>query len=836
MTPTDPTLADATEETDGGPPQDPRLVEAVREYMADLDAGKRVNRRELIARHPDIAAELAACLQGLSFIQGAAGELSGGGGLPAAEPGAGINGTPLGDFRLLKEIGRGGMGVVYEATQLSLGRPVAVKVLPMAAALDPRRLQRFHNEAQAAAGLHHTNIVPVYAVGCDRSTHFYAMQLIDGRSLADVVRELRAADAAGVGGRRRSSFARRLIDRPDPTPPPAVDPAGAATVADETVAVAPDPRSASAGGSTVAPSTAWAGPRAADDLSTLHAGRRGEFFRTVARLGVQAAEALDYAHGVGILHRDVKPANLLLDGRGKLWVTDFGLAQMLGDNGLTQTGDLVGTYRYMSPEQAGGGPGRPGTGRPGRRRRDDPADDPAAAPDDDRPPVVLDPRTDVYALGVTLYELLTLRPALPGPTREDLIWQLASAEPKPPRTLDRAIPVELQTVLAKSYAKDPADRYPTARALADDLKRFLADEPIHARPPTVWDHAAKWTRRHKSVALSAILVLTLAAAGLGASTIIVSAEQLRASRGEAEARTEAAEADRQRRLADDQRRLADDARTHTEEGYSHARDTVNDLARMATDDLPANPLTSAVRRRMLETVAAYYRQYLAAHPADPDLLRTQQRWARILNALVATDARYRILYNIRLLGRPAVQDDPEMALSDAQADDAARLARRLGGGGGPGHGSPDDDDRNAAAAEPVDRLQKSVASVLGPPQVARLDQISRQCRGPLAFDDPEVRQALDLTPEQAAEVAKLRAAAADGPGPGGDHGPPPDGGGGPGPRGPGSRDVAVVAAVVDLLTPDQQAAWRRLIGTPAKAATSGGGFGGGGGGPPPDGR
>ena len=755
MTPTDPT-ADATEVADDdGPPQDPRLVAAMREYMAALDSGKRVNRRELVGRHPEIAAELSACLQGLSFVHMAAGELSDGGGLPPAPTGSAAGlGTPLGDFRLLREIGRGGMGVVYEATQLSLGRPVAVKVLPMAAALDPRRLQRFRNEAQAAAGLHHTNIVPVYAVGCERSTHFYAMQLIEGRSLAEVIRELRAAEAGGTGGRRRSVFGRRSLDRAEPTPAPA-DPA---TVADVTVALratvdagsagpgAARPgsvASASGGSSTVSPSTAWSGPRPSDDLSTLHAGgRRGEYFRTVAKLGVEAAEALDYAHGLGILHRDVKPANLLLDGRGKLWVTDFGLAQMLGDNGLTQTGDLVGTYRYMSPEQAGGGPGR--------RRRD--ASDLSDGSAGDAPgPVVLDPRTDVYALGVTLYELLTLRPALPGPTREDLMWQLASADPKPPRQIDRTIPVELQTILAKSYAKDAADRYPTAKALADDLRRFLADEPIHARPPTVWDRAVKWTRRHKSLALSAIVVLTLAAAGLGASTLVVSAEQLRASRGEAEART--------------QTTAANAARAQAEAGYAQARETVNALAGMATDELPDGPTTAAVRRRMLETVAAYYKQYVAAqahaHTAadGSDVALAQRRWKRALDELVATDARYRVEFDIHLLARESVEDD--LRLTDTQADAAERLSRRIGHGHGDSKAT--DDDADADTAESVVRLRASLAAVVTPQQLARLGQVSRQSRGALAFDDPEVRQALDLTPEQAERIGKLRADS-DGPG------------------------------------------------------------------------
>jgi serine/threonine protein kinase len=843
MTPDVPT-ATATADDDapsGDASDDPRLMSAMREYMAALDAGQRVNRRELIARHPDIAAELSACLQGLSFIQGAAGQLSDGAepsiprGRASAGDAPGINGTPLGDFRLLREIGRGGMGVVYEAVQLSLGRQVAVKVLPMAAALDPRRLQRFRNEAQAAAGLHHTNIVPVYAVGCDRSTHFYAMQLIEGRSLAEVIRELRAAEVAGGGG-RRSLLARRLLDRPDaPTPASAAN-AIAGTAADVTQDLRPPPAGASAGsagGSVAVPSTAWSGPRGTDSLSTLHVGRRSEYFRTVARLGVQAAEALDYAHGLGIVHRDVKPANLMIDGRGTLWVTDFGLAQMYGDNGLTQTGDFVGTFRYMSPEQAGGGPGRLGLGRAHRRR-----DEEARGSDDDDSlaPVVLDPRTDVYSLGVTLYELLTLQPALPGRTREELMYQLSSVDPTPPRAIDRSIPVELQTILAKAAAKDPGDRYPTAHALADDLRRFLADEPIHARPPTVWDRAVKWTRRHRSLALSAIVILTLAAAGLLVTTLVVSVEKRR---------TEVAYY-----LSTQQAREARDARNQAQADSKLARTTVDALARVAIDDVPGNPHTAAVRRLMLDTVLDYYKKFIEArgHDAtasDPDLLAAQQRWKDTLDVLVATDEKYRVRFNIRLLARPDVRQDLHLTLSQSlDAENLADGVRGHGGApdsgadggvdGGPADGPGAEPAGPANGGESAEAMRGSLALILTPAQVVRLEQISRQLRGLLAFDDPEVQARLQLDREQKDFINKLRAAGPGGPrdgdgGPGG--GPPFDDldvvGGGPG--GPGGHrglgrpgwpwqsradQARAVGRVVDILTARQRDDWQALIGPP----------------------
>jgi serine/threonine protein kinase len=208
-------------------------------------------------------------------------------------------GQPLGDYRLVREVGRGGMGVVYEAVQLSLGRRVALKVLPFAATMGPRQLARFQNEARAAAGLHHTNIVPVYGVGCERGVHFCAVQLIDGQSLAATIEALRRAS----------------LDRPATSPSPV----------ERTEAYSPSPLDSPAPGQ---PRTAR--PTAVG-LSTEQSIRSPAFFRTVAGLGVQAAEALEHAHQMGVIHRDVKPANLLVDGRGNLWITDFGLAQVRAD-------------------------------------------------------------------------------------------------------------------------------------------------------------------------------------------------------------------------------------------------------------------------------------------------------------------------------------------------------------------------------------------------------------------------------------------------------------------------------------------------------------------------
>ena len=216
----------------------------------------------------------------------------------------------LGDFRILREIGRGGMGVVYEAEQISLGRRLALKVLPFAAMLDPRQLQRFQNEARAAASLKHPNIVQVYAVGCERGVHYFAMEYVEGRTLSEVLR----------GWQQEAGL------RPEREKKPTVGP-------DE------EAHQHETAGSPTA-------------LSTKDTRRGMEAFRTIALWGVQAAEALEHAHQMGVVHRDIKSANLMVDARGHLWITDFGLAMTQQDPAVTKTGDIIGTLRYMSPEQA----------------------------------------------------------------------------------------------------------------------------------------------------------------------------------------------------------------------------------------------------------------------------------------------------------------------------------------------------------------------------------------------------------------------------------------------------------------------------------------------------
>jgi tetratricopeptide (TPR) repeat protein len=419
----------------------------IEELTARIQAGQLVDVEACVGEHPEHDERLRQLLPALHLLADLGRSAASGApsALPLAAPGDDLSGT-LGDFHIIREVGRGGMGVVYEAEQISLGRRVALKVLPFAAALDGRQLQRFKNEAQAAAHLQHQHIVPVYGVGSERGVHYYAMQFIDGHSLAELIQQLRRGDDRKVSPEATGPY----------TPPPDGDGPVAAT------------------------------PPVAG-LATECSSRSPAFFQAMARLGVQAALALEHAHQLGVVHRDIKPANLLLDARTNLWITDFGLAQVQSDTRLTMTGDLVGTLRYMSPEQALGQRGG------------------------------VDQRSDLYSLGATLYELLTLEPAFAGRDRQELLRQIAFEEPRPPRRWNPAIPVELETIVLKALAKVPAERYGTAQEMADDLERFLKDEPIRARRPSVVQKVRRWARRHRSVVLTATAGLLLAFAVLAGS-------------------------------------------------------------------------------------------------------------------------------------------------------------------------------------------------------------------------------------------------------------------------------------------------------------------------------
>jgi serine/threonine protein kinase/Flp pilus assembly protein TadD len=526
------------------------------EFLRRQEQGEQPDLEEYAARYPDAAPVLRKVLASLALLERSLAGGTASTDLTAEEARTGV----LGDYRLLREVGRGGMGVVYEAEQISLGRRVALKVLPFAGALDARQLQRFRTEAQAAAHLHHTNIVPVYAVGCERGVHFYAMQFIDGDTVAALIGELR-----------------RLAGLERPLPP---------------------------GGSSPAPPASEPSSTAVSALLTEGSKRSRDFFRTVASLGLQAAEALEHAHTEGIVHRDIKPANLLVNLRGNLWITDFGLARFRNEAGLTVTGDLLGTFRYMSPEQA--------LGRRG----------------------VVDQRTDIYSLGATLYELLTLEPVHDGRDRQELLRQIADESPRPPRRLNPAIPADLETVVLKALDKEPEGRYATAQELADDLRHFLEDEPIRARRPTLLQRVGKWARRHRPVLAAGVAVLLLGMAGLAVGVVLIVRQ-----RDEARA---------QRLLAQQQR--------------ERARRAVDVMYTEVAEKWLANqPHLQELQRRFLLEALQYYEEFAAEQDADPAV----RHQAGVASRRVG-DIQFR-------LGKPAEAEAAYARAISIQAELAARF-------------------------------------------------------------------------------------------------------------------------------------------------------------------
>ncbi len=416
----------------------------------------------------------------------------------------------LGDFRILREIGRGGMGVVYEAEQISLERRVALKVLPFASMLDDRQLARFKNEALAAAQLHHANIVPVFAVGCERGLHFYVMQLIEGQTLEQLIQDLQAQ-------------------------------AVVSPVTDSTVRVASTKTHAN-------PSAALAR------------------FRMVAQWFVQAAEALDQAHNQGIVHRDVKPSNLMISREGDLWVTDFGLARTQRDVSVTASGELLGTLRYMSPEQL-----RSRTG-------------------------IVDHRTDIYSLGLTLYELILLRPGFDGQTQQELIHQIENDELPSLTKLDRRVPRDLDSIVLKATSKAADARYASAREMADDLRCFLAGRPTLAQPASFRDQCEKWVRRHARL---------VASASLGLSLVLVCAVVTAVLVWHAQNETQQALG------------LASDSHRRAERNLQDARGAVDSLFTGVATDLADVPGAENIRHQLLKQALTYYQRFASQAASNP---------------------------------------------------------------------------------------------------------------------------------------------------------------------------------------------------------------------------
>ena len=354
-------------------------------------------------------------------------------------------GAEVGDYVIEEQIGSGGMGVVYRARQVSLNRLVALKVLPAYMRESESANTRFRREIEAAAGLHHTNVVAVFSTGEHDGALYYAMELIDGPPLSQLLRHLRAKPAAEL------EWAKLNNQAPSEELPDATTPGWAVSC------------------------LTGSGTFEHGELDPPTPGvNSGDYFDRISVMLADAAEALHYAHQHGVIHRDIKPSNLLLSREGRLHITDFGLARLAHHPRLTRTGEMLGTPYYMAPEQI-------------------------------LAESSVDGRADVYALGATLYELLTLRPPFLGENREQVIRQIIEHEPVAPRRFNRRAPRDLETICLKALQKDPADRYASGSKMAADLRAYVHRYTISAKPVGVLTRTIKWARRHP--ALSGMLTI-----------------------------------------------------------------------------------------------------------------------------------------------------------------------------------------------------------------------------------------------------------------------------------------------------------------------------------------
>ncbi len=621
---------------EAGDDDEVRLVTISREYLRKLEAGERPDRNLILAQMPDLRERASEALDGVELafsMQKRPRSIC-----ENSQRVDALSSEPLGDFRILRELGRGGMGVVYEAVQLSLARNVALKVLPFAAALDDRHRKRFLLEAQYAAQLHHPNIVPVYAVGCERGTHFYAMQLINGRSIsASMFDDLSPSMNFPANGSSSTIIARK------------------------------------------------GEPTAREHLTNGSARARSrDRYRRIATLMAQAADALEYAHSCGIVHRDIKPANLLLDIDGKIWIADFGLAQIATGEHMTQTGDLLGTLRYMSPEQAAGNRG------------------------------VIDHRADVYSLGATLYEMLTRKPVFDGLSRQELLHQIFNDEPCPPRRLDRTIPEELEIITLKALRQSAGDRYESAQAFGDDLRRFLNEKPILARRPSLTDKTRKWMRRHPSTVLSVLFALVASVISLGIVTYTVTLQK---------SLTDASFQREQSRAIQAERRLA------------VAQAAADEMIHMAESELSISPIEGVLRQRLLTSAIKYYQSLIDQTTDDAgtknNLLATRDHAREILSQLTIDQT----AYELRLLQDPSVKRD--IGLSKQQMD----LLQ-----------SKNTSPASAMNIEAVKEREQVARQVLSDKQWQRLHQISVQLKGPPGLRDLVLSGEFDLSPEQTKDI------------------------------------------------------------------------------------
>jgi serine/threonine protein kinase len=498
----------------------------------------------------------------------------------------------LGDFRLRDTLGQGGMGVVYVAEQISLGREVALKLVRPEQLYFPGALQRFRHEVQTIAGLAHPGIVPIYAVGEEQGIPFFAMERVRGASLGAILAELGENSPQTLDGRDLLAALGR------------------------------------------------SGADAAEEPSPLF---DGDWPTVCARIVREVGEALEHAHRRGVLHRDVKPSNIMLTRGGRVMLLDFGLASSeQRSERHTRTGHRVGTIAYMPPEQL-------------RGERE------------------LDVRADVYALGVTLYELLALRLPHDPVTKAKRLGRDVPPASNGLRKLDARISWELETVVQTAMEPDPARRYASAAALASDLGRVLEKRPIEARRSSLFLRSKRWIERHPAAALASLLVVL--------APSLLAWQQYRAKRLVERKNIEVSQANVAlgRALAEvgEQRDAANEARDRAQRHFDRAFGAVETmLSRVGGELLEDFPRMEPIRRELLEEALRLMQELEREPESGPE---QERQLARSLRRSAAIHAELGELAEaLHALEREEVVLDG-LLTSDASADlsvERANLDRR----------------------------------------------------------------------------------------------------------------------------------------------------------------
>ncbi|MDE0736341.1 MAG: serine/threonine-protein kinase, partial [Pirellulaceae bacterium] len=504
----------------------------------------------------------------------------------------------LGDFRILREIGRGGMGIVYEAWQQSLARRVALKVLPTEGmGRTQKQVERFLREAKSAGRLHHTNIVPVFGVGQHDGIYYYVMQLIEGYGLDSLLEYYQhQRDQAGAETDNEMLLANTQVS----AGPSRQQTANVTRWTNENTATfAPGDDDPGPIISPVSPAGSDRHDGSPGKTAMVTTNRLQLDWQQIATIGIQVADALHYAHEHGILHRDIKPANLLIDQEHNAWITDFGLAKAADNNNLTQTGDVVGTLRYMAPEQFEGN---------------------------------CDAVSEVYSLGITLYELAALQPAFAQESRMELIRQIMEGSLPPLQEIRPGIPRDLETIIQKAASRDTDQRYTTAHQLAEDLARFRDDRPILARRSSSLQKVQHWSRRNPALAMSVaitacLLLLVAVTASVGYLSTSRALEELNRQQKKTDdamvvAVAKRNEADKQSKRAEHNLAVAMEALDgiFASVGRPQTPSSMDNFGQQTTDlIIPQESTVTPGEARLLENMLDFYGKFIAYNRDDTTL-------------------------------------------------------------------------------------------------------------------------------------------------------------------------------------------------------------------------